>query len=116
MLDSWKDSWFEEGSRLIYIVPRSFVDSMLPLSIQPAPADIQRVFVGRTELLSAATQEAIETAVASHDKSTLAKYGRFLGPMVETILRKEPDSPHSDQLRDTLNELYSSYLAQNSTR
>lgn len=116
MLDSWKDSWFEEGSRLIYIVPRSFVDSMLPLSIQPAPADIRRVFVGRTELLSAATQEAIETAVASHDKSTLAKYGRFLGPMVETILRKEPDSPHSDQLRDTLNEIYSSYLAQNATR
>jgi hypothetical protein len=87
----------------------------LPLSIQPAPANIQRVFVGRMELLSPATQEAIQTAVATHDKSTLAKYGRFLGPMVETILRKEPDSPIANQLRDTLNEVYSSYLAQNST-
>jgi len=38
MLESWKDSWFEEGSRLIYIVPRSFVDTILPLAIEPQPS------------------------------------------------------------------------------
>jgi hypothetical protein len=27
MLETWKNSWFEEGSRLIYIVPRRFIDS-----------------------------------------------------------------------------------------
>ena len=58
MLESWKDSWFEEGSRLIYIVPRSFVDKILPLTIEPEPANIQRVFVGRMELLTPATQSA----------------------------------------------------------
>src|SRR5712671_6272692 len=47
MLESWKDSWFEEGSRLIYIVPRSFVDKILSLSIDPQPAATHRVFVGR---------------------------------------------------------------------
>ena len=91
MLESWKDSWFEEGSRLIYIVPRSFVDKILPLTIEPEPANIQRVFVGRMELLTAATQSAIETAAAAHDKTTLAKYGRFLAPMIETILRERPE-------------------------
>ena len=40
MLETWKNSWFEEGSRLFYIVPRSFLDSVLPLSISPAPAEM----------------------------------------------------------------------------
>src|SRR5258708_37506749 len=78
MLESWKDSWFEEGSRLIYIVPRAFVDKILPLTIEPQPAGIERVFVGRMELVTPATRRAIETAIVSHDDAELAKYGRFL--------------------------------------
>jgi len=27
MVETWRDSWFEEGSRLIYIVPRGFIDN-----------------------------------------------------------------------------------------
>lgn len=117
MLESWKDSWFEEGSRLIYIVPRSFVDKILPLSIEPEPANIQRVFVGRMELLTPATQRAIETAAAAHDRATLAKYGRFLAPMIETILRKNPDAADKADLGHALNEIYNSnLLAQNAGR
>jgi hypothetical protein len=116
MLESWKDSWFEEGSRLIYIVPNSFVEQILPLSIQPEPAHVNRVFVGRMELVTPATQRAIETAVASRDQTTLAKYGRFLAPMIETILRKEPGSSQSKRLSATLGQIYSSYLAQNNLR
>ena len=33
MVKTWRDSWFEEGSRLIYIVPRGFIDKILPLTI-----------------------------------------------------------------------------------
>jgi hypothetical protein len=113
MLESWKDSWFEEGSRLIYIVPNSFVEKILPLSIQPQPAKVQRVFVGRMELLTPATQNAIETAVVGHDKAALAKYGRFLPAMIESILRKDPNSLHSAELGQELNGIYSAYLAQN---
>jgi hypothetical protein len=113
MLESWKDSWFEEGSRLIYIVPNSFVGKILPLSIAPQPATVHRVFVGRMELLTPATQTAIETAVSSHDELTLAKYGRFLPAMIESILRKDPNSPHSAELSQKLNGIYSAYLAQN---
>jgi hypothetical protein len=113
MLESWKDSWFEEGSRLIYIVPNSFVDKILPLSIQPQPAKIQRVFVGRMELLTPATQNAIETAVATHDKAALAKYGRFVAPMIEMMLRRNPSSVYSVELRQELNGIYRSYVAQN---
>ena len=112
MLESWKDSWFEEGSRLIYIVPNSFVEKILPLSIQPQPARIQRVFVGRMELLTPATQNAIETAVMSQNKTTLAKYGRFVAPMIEMIVRKKPGSAHSPELSQELSGIYNSYVAQ----
>jgi hypothetical protein len=113
MLESWKDSWFEEGSRLIYIVPNSFVENILPLAILPQPATVHRVFVGRIELLTPATQNTIETAVSSHDELTLAKYGRFLAPMIEMILHKNPNSPHSAELSQELSGIYSAYLAQN---
>ena len=116
MLESWKDSWFEEGSRLIYIVPNSFVEQILPLSIRPEPMHVNRVFVGRMELLTPATQRAIETAVGSHDDTTLAKYGRFLAPMIETILRKGTSPAETDLLSAALQKIYITYIAQNSLR
>ena len=91
MLETWKSSWFEEGSRLFYIVPRSFVDSVLPLSISPAPAEITRVFVGRLELITPATEQAVESAFASGDRATLAKYSRFLEPILQTMIQESAD-------------------------
>ncbi|HEX7287527.1 MAG TPA: hypothetical protein VF532_15170 [Candidatus Angelobacter sp.] len=88
MVQTWRDSWFEEGSRLFYIVPSSFVEAILPLSITPAPQQVVRVFVGRLELISPATQEAVSAAMAANDKATLAKYGRFLQP-IQAVIRKQ---------------------------
>jgi len=89
MIETWKDSWFEEGSRLIYIVPRRFIDNVLPLTIDPTPGQIVRVFVGRLEIITPATAMAVKTAVARKDEVILNKYGRFLEPIFQTI-RKEP--------------------------
>ena len=83
MVRTWRDSWFEEGSRLIYIVPGGFIDNILPVAIDPAPAKIIRVFVGRLEIVTPATLRAVETAVARNDEATLKKYGRFLEPILE---------------------------------
>ncbi len=113
MLETWHDSWFEEGSRLIYIVPSSFLSKSLPLSITPQPDDLQRVFVGRLELLTPATQSAIETAVAQHDDATLKKYGRFLAPFIEAMLRKDPASANAGRLGRTLTGIYDTYIARN---
>jgi len=86
MLETWRNTWFEEGSRLFYIVPSAYVETILPLSITPAPRQVTRVFVGRIELVSPATQKAVTAALASHDKATLAKYGRFL-EAIEAVIR-----------------------------
>ena len=87
MVATWTDSWFEEGTRLLYIVPRSQVDDILPLSISPAPAKTERVFVGRIELMSAASRDAVSRALVADDRATLEKYGRFLGPIGDEVLR-----------------------------
>ena len=78
MIDTWKDSWFEEGTRLFYVVPRARIDEILPLDIAPAPAEVARVFVGRVELITSATLEDVRQALARNDESTLQQYGRFL--------------------------------------
>jgi hypothetical protein len=83
MVETWKDSWFEEGSRLIYIVPRRFVDNVLPLTMNPEPGQIVRVFVGRLEIVTPATASAVKTAVARNDETTLNKYGRFLQAILQ---------------------------------
>jgi len=85
MVETWKDSWFEEGSRLIYIVPHGFIDKVLPLTIDPVPGQIVRVFVGRLEIVTPATAKAVSTAVAHNDEATLDKYSRFLEPILQTI-------------------------------
>jgi hypothetical protein len=112
MVRTWSDSWFEEGSRLIYIVPAQYVNTILPLSIRPAPAQTVRVFVGRLELVTPATERAVETAFESGDELTLAKYGRFLNPIVAEMMR----DPSYGDLQATIKTYYDSghhYQAQN---
>jgi hypothetical protein len=114
MFETWRDSWFEEGSRLLYIVPREFVDSVLPLSINPSPAQIVRVFVGRMELVTPATQRAVEQALATHDRTTLARYNRFLIPILETMIADEKNSAKKAQLLEYLNDADDPRVTQNS--
>jgi len=113
MFETWRDSWFEEGSRLLYLVPRAFVDTILPLSIHPVPVKTVRVFVGRLELVTPVTQRDIEQALASHDRATIERYGRFLAPILETMIEKEKYPARAGQLREYLDTFYSSQVAQN---
>jgi len=85
MIETWRDAWFEEGSRLIYLVPRGFIDKVLPLRVDPAPSQVVRVFVGRLELVTPATAKAVKIALASDDEVMLNKYRRFLEPILRTL-------------------------------
>ena len=106
MLETWRDSWFEEGSRILFIVPRAFVDSVLPLTIIPAPAQLTRVFVGRVELVTPVTQQAVESAFASGDRTTLAKYNRFLEPILSAMIQSSADPVRRRRLGDYLDSAY----------
>jgi hypothetical protein len=90
MVETWRDSWFEEGSRLIYIVPARAVDAFLPLQVQPLPAQTARVFVGRIELITPETKRSVEEAIAKRDWSAIDRYRRFLDPILQSISAENP--------------------------
>jgi hypothetical protein len=90
MLETWRDSWFEEGSRLIYILPTPAVDGILPLQVEPVPSGTVRVFVGRIELVTLETKGSVESAIAKSDWPVVARYGRFLDPILARIYPGNP--------------------------
>ncbi len=92
MIATWRDSWFEEGSRVIYIVPSTTVNAVLPLQIDPVPSQIARVFVGRIELITPETTELVKAAIAANDRCVLDHYGRFLDPILKHIVLEDPAS------------------------
>lgn len=112
MVETWRGSWFEEGSRLIYVVPAEFVNRILPLTIHPTPAQTVRVFVGRLELVTPATERAVESAFAAHDRRTLEKYGRFLEPILQTMIAKEKNPFRAGKLNEYLGRVYSTLIEQ----
>lgn len=69
MVETWRDTWFAEGTRLFYLVPRAMIDAVLPLQIDPQPLDVTRVFVGRVEL----SGPAVQTNPASPGETCEAK-------------------------------------------
>ena len=88
MIATWRDSWFEDGTRVFYIVPPSTIDAVLPLSVTPKPTSIVRVFVGRAELIASADLDTVTTALAKHDHAVLERYGRLLGPIADRVLAR----------------------------
>ena len=91
MVNTWKDSWFEEeGLRVLYVLPRAWTDRTLPMEMHPAPAELTRVMVGRAEVLSLATEQQLTLqidkakhgdAVAAHEARQILKgLGRFAPP------------------------------------
>ena len=60
MLQTWWNSYFERpGLRVFWIVPRGYVDEVLPLTVSPAPKVVERVIVGRTEILTPAFEQRL---------------------------------------------------------
>jgi len=86
MVTTWRDAWFEEGVRVFYVLAPKDVDAILPLTIDPAPVQIARVFVGRMEVITPEVVRSVRTSVVSNDAAALARHARFLGPITERLL------------------------------
>ena len=113
MIETWRQSWFEEGSRLFYIVPSHFVNAILPLTITPAPSQTVRVFVGRLELVTPATARAVQKILAAHDLEGLQTYSRFLEPILDEMKAANP--AQAAQIERDLDLTYRSPMVQPQT-
>jgi hypothetical protein len=52
MVETWWKSYFQApGLRVFWVLPRETTDRLLPLEVTPAPQEIVRVLVGRSEVL-----------------------------------------------------------------
>ena len=90
MVETWRDSWFEEGTRLIYILPSRAVDAFLPLHVDPVPSQTARVFVGRIELITPEIKRSVEQAIASADWPAIQRHGRFTDAILDRIVAENP--------------------------
>lgn len=74
LLNTWYTGYFIEGGlKAFWILPRAMVDRILPLSITPAPDKIERVIVGRSEILTPEFEQTLYSVKAMD--LFAAKYG-----------------------------------------
>jgi hypothetical protein len=103
MVNTWKTSYLQsEGIRILFVLPQSWTDAFIPISIVPAPRQIVRVMVGRLELLSAEREQLAEAAIqdlAGRDMARrhrafeyLREQGRYVEPIIRRIDRTTGDS------------------------
>ena len=102
MIKTWRNSWFEAGMRVFYILPRPTTDAVLPITIDPRPDELVRVLVGRTEIITPEMEKSVREqvsrlndpspAVRSAAAASIKKYGRFSEPILKRMLDDENDA------------------------
>jgi len=112
MIKTWRDSWFEEGLRVFYILPRQTTDAVLPVTIDPRPAELVRVLVGRSEVITPEMERNVRQQVSllkdaspevrAEAAQTIRKYGRFSEPILKSLLEKESDALMRARIRKLL--------------
>ena len=112
MIKTWRDSWFEEGLRVFYILPRQTTDAVLPITIEPRPAELVRVLAGRAEVITPEMEKSVQrqvsmlgdpsAAVRAAAIQTIRKYGRFSEPILKRVLANERDSAIRKRVKELI--------------
>ena len=67
MVNTWQDQWFaEEGTRVLYLLPRAWTDRTLQLQVSPQPDQVVRVMVGRAELITPSVERDLRDQVLTY--------------------------------------------------
>jgi hypothetical protein len=116
MVNTWEQSYFRnDGLRVLYVMPRKLTDAAIPIQIEPKPDALERVMVGRIEVLSPEAENAAEKAVKnvlSKDEKTqqagqaaLARMGRLEEPVLRRVLALSGDEAVKGWITKRLEEL-----------
>ena len=103
MVNTWRDSWFtEDGVRVLYLLPRSWTDQILPLTLTPPPAELTRVMVGRAEVITPqvetnlfqllSTAQSGDTTAQVQAVNELKHLGRFSDPALQLAVSHTTNS------------------------
>ncbi len=91
MVETWSRSYFQSmGLRVLYVVPRAWTDSLLPLTVEPTPRELVRTLVGRVEILAPAEERELLARVVAAAAAGLAPATviQQLGRLAEPKLRR----------------------------
>lgn len=112
MIETWKDSWFEEGLRVFYVLPTERTNEILPLTVTPMPKEIIRVMVVRAEVITPETEKDVRRQVSllksksakvrAEALENLQKRGRFYEPILKSILQDEKDESIRKQIEELI--------------
>jgi hypothetical protein len=97
MVNTWRRQWFRTpGVRALYLLPQSWTDASIPLSVGPKPDVTLRVMLIRAELITKEQESADVTSVSAFDTdppSAVAHFmelGRFAEPRLRRALQLLP--------------------------
>jgi len=104
MVNTWQDQWYaEEGTRVLYLLPRPWTDRKLELQVTPQPDSVVRVMVGRAELFTPTVEQELTKQILTFgtgDENAKAqavdgvralRLGRFLSAAMTAVTRGEND-------------------------
>jgi len=98
MVNTWRRQWFRTpGLRVLYFAPSAWIDTQVPLAIEPPPSTVIRVMVMRVEVLTPAieTEDKSFAAILDHgdaDFITGSNHFTALGRFAEPRLRRALDT------------------------
>ncbi len=97
LIASWGENYFKTpGLRILWLVPRGWVDATLPVSVTPAPQLHNRVYVGRIEALTptidAQTIAAVQAAGAAPTVDALKPLGHFAEARLRAVRDQLPQA------------------------
>jgi hypothetical protein len=103
MVNTWEKSYFRTaGLRVLYVLPRQTVDQIIPIQVKPTPNQLERVMVGRVEVLTPDREKQIEEFVADLGATSfrvrqsasegLSRLGRLGEPALRRVLATTKDA------------------------
>src|SRR5262249_27693566 len=110
--NTWEHSYFKkDGLRVLFVLPRPTVDELIPIRINPRPQRLQRVMVGRVEVLTPADEQRLQAAVADRKPADKARRDQaqahleHLGRLKDPALRRLLALAGTPQQRSQVEEL-----------
>ncbi len=96
MVNTWKRQWFRTpGVRVLYLIPQTWTDASIPLSVTPSPDEMLRVMLIRVEVITPEQEASDIKALKLLDTDAsqgahFAELGRFAEPRLRRALALSP--------------------------
>jgi hypothetical protein len=95
MVNTWRRQWFTTpGVRVLYLMPQSWTDAAIPLTLDPPPDEMLRVMMIRVEVITPETEQAdakmakllADPGTEKQARDHFGALGRFAEPRLRRAL------------------------------